>query len=104
MAEENYVKLRPGVPVVLRFDNVAKQSRKVHDPSLGFDKTVIALVFHVTEVDGSPADTVFSLISEKAKKEFEPYVAGERYRRYKFVVIREEGDFTAPRIMSAISV
>ena len=104
MAEENYIRLKEGIPVVLRFDNYARQSRQVIDPALGFRKTVQALVFHVTEVDGAPTDTVFSLISEKAKKEFEPYLAGDRYRRYKFIVIREAGDFTAPRIMSAISV
>ena len=104
MAEENYVKLEIGVSKVLRFDKYAYQPRQVIDPQLGFQKTVNALVFHVTEVDGTPADTVFSLISEKAKKEFLPYLAGERFRRYKFVVIREAGDFTAPRIMSAISI
>uniref|UniRef100_A0A6H2A239 Uncharacterized protein n=1 Tax=viral metagenome TaxID=1070528 RepID=A0A6H2A239_9ZZZZ len=102
MAEENYVKLQLNKPVTMRFDAFAWGMHKVKDPIFGFDKTVKALAFHVIEVDFNPADTVFSLISTVAQKEFEPYLEADRYKRYKFQMIKTGDISTPPRIMTAI--
>ncbi len=102
--EENFVKLEIGIPVVMRFDKYAWQSRQVLDPDLGFTKTVKTLVFHVVELEGMPADTVFSLVSVKAQKEFEPYLLGDKFLRYRFTVIKEGPGFVAPRIMLATAL
>lgn len=104
MAEENYVKLELGKQVTMRFKEFAWDMRKIIDPRLGFEKTVKTLAFHVIEKNGEPADTVFSLISETAQKEFEPYLTNERYRRYKFTMIKEGNETRPPRIMSATPI
>ena len=100
--EENYVKLEVGIPVTMKFDVFKWHDHKVLDPELGFSKTVRALVFHVTEVNGEPADTVFSLISTKAQREMEPYLEAERYKRYKFTWIKEAAGYVAPRLVDVI--
>ncbi|TSA40262.1 hypothetical protein D4Q85_00050 [bacterium] len=102
--EENYVKLMVGIPVVLKFDNFAWQSRQIVDPDLGFAKSVRALVFHVSELDGALADTVFSVISTTTQKEFEPYLLGDKYKRYRFTMIKERAGFAPPRIMVATPI
>lgn len=100
--DENYVKLEVGIPVTMKFDNFKWVSHKVVDPELGFSKTVRALVFHVTEVEGKLADTVFSLISTKAQKEMEPYLEAERYKRYEFTWLKEAPGYVAPRLYNVI--
>lgn len=100
--DENYVELKVGIPVTMKFDIFKWLSHKVVDPELGFSKTVRALVFHVTEVDGEPADTVFSLISTKAQREMEPYLEAERYKRYKFTWLKEAPGYVAPRLYNVI--
>ena len=96
----NYIELKVGVPVTMRYDKFAWQSRQVVDPDLGFSKTVRALVFHVVEQDGRPADTIFSLISTKAQKEIEPYLLAEKFRRYKFTWLKEAPGYVAPRLVN----
>jgi len=101
MAEENYVKLELGKQTTMRFSEFAWDARKIIDPRLGFEKTVKTLAFHVVELNGLKADTVFSLISSTAQKEFEPYLEKERYKRYRFTMIKESHENRPPRIMSA---
>jgi len=104
MAEEiaeSFVTLEVGRPTMMRFDKYAWQARQVLDPELGFTKTIKALVFHVIELDGLPADTIFSLVSQRARKEIESYLVGDRFRLYRFTYIKEGPGFTPPRIMSA---
>ncbi len=100
--DENYVALEVGIPVTMKFDIFKWISHKVVDPELDFSKTVRALVFHVTEVDGEVADTVFSLISTKAQREMEPYLEAERYKRYKFTWLKEAPGYVAPRLFEVI--
>lgn len=100
--EENYVKLEIGIPVTMKFDSFGWLPHPIIDPDLGFSKTVRALVFHVTEVNDAPADTVFSLISTKAQREMEPYLKAEMYKRYKFTWIKEAAGYVAPRLVDVI--
>jgi len=102
--EESYVKLEVGTATVMRFDKYAWQKRAIIDPELGFAKTVKTLVFHVVELEGKPVSTIFSLVSEKAQKEFEPYLLGDKYLRYRFTMIKEGGGFIPPRIMTATPI
>ncbi len=102
--EENYVRLEPHKPVIMRFDAFGWQPRKITDPDLGFTKTVKALVFHVIELNGEPADTVFSIISTKAQKEFEPYLEHDRFKNFRFQVVKEAPGFAPPRIMAVTPI
>ena len=98
----NYVKLKAGDTVVMKFDNFTRHAPSVRDPVLGFNKTVNALVMHVSELNGQPADTIFSIVSEKLQQEMLPYLDQERYKRYRFTMTREAGDYSSPRILSAV--
>ena len=100
----NYVKLKPGDTAVMRFDNFTTHAPQVKDPVLGFSKTVNALVMHVSELNGRPADTVFSIVSQTLQGEMQPYLDQEKYKRYRFTITRESGSYTAPRILSAVPV
>jgi hypothetical protein len=100
----NYVVLSVGVPRVMRFDNHTTDTRQVRDPRAGWMKTVQTLIFHVTELDGKPADTQFSIISEALKAAFQPWLEGGKYKNYRFTLIKERGEYTAPRISQVAPV
>lgn len=102
--EESYVKLKPGMPTVMRFDAYKWVAKAVIDPKLGFAKTVKSLAFHVIELDGRLVSTVYSVISGNLQKEFEPYLAGDKYLGYRFTMIKEGPVDIAPRIMQAVPV
>jgi len=99
--EESYVRLKPGIPVTMRFDDAKFITKEVVDPVLGWKKNVKSLAFHVVELNGAAVSTVFSLVSQKAMNEFEPFLERDRYKRYRFTIIRDAGAWTAPRIVSA---
>lgn len=99
--EESYVKLKPGMPTTMRFDQYKWLSKAIIDPRLGFAKTVKSLAFHVIQLEGRPVSTVYSVISDKLQKEFLPYLEGDTYLRYDFTVIKEGPEDVAPRIMLA---
>jgi hypothetical protein len=100
----NYVKLKPGDTVTMRFDGAVYTTRAVQDPILKFSKDVSTLVMHVSELAGQPANTIFSIISEKLQQEMRPYVDREKYKRYRFTITRGTGAYDAPRILAATPV
>jgi hypothetical protein len=57
---------------------------------------------HVSELNGQPADTIYSLVSEKLQQEMVPFLDGDKYKRYRFTITREMGGYAAPRILSAV--
>ncbi len=102
MEEETpYIVLKPFEPVRLEFDKFGHMSQKVTDPILGWEKTVQTLKFHVVKKNGKATDTVYSVLSVKLKKEFEPYLTNERFKRYAFTIVKEGGPEVTPRIVSA---
>lgn len=101
MAEElPYIVLEPFRPVRLVFDKFGRMTQEVTDPVLGWEKKVPTLKFHVIEKNGKKVDTVYSVLSVKLMKEFEPYLANERFRRYAFTIVKDGGVDRPPRIAS----
>lgn len=100
----NYVKINPGDRVVMRFDNYSTHAPQIKDPALGFSKTVNTLVMHVSELNGQPADTIFSITSQALQGEMQPYLDQEKYKRYRFTITKDSGAYSAPRILSAMPV
>ena len=101
MGEElPYVVLERGIPTRLIFDKYGRLSQKVTDPILGWEKNVPTLKFHVIEKDGKSIDTVYSVLSVKLMKEFEPYLTNERYRRYAFTIVKDGPVDKPPRIVT----
>lgn len=99
VVNENYVKLEIGKPVRLHFIDHGIMDKIVTDPVLKWKKTVKSLVFKVDKMDGDQADTVFSMLSEKLWKEFEPYLEGQKYLNYEFVIVKDIAGFMPPRIV-----
>lgn len=97
--EENYIRLEIGVPIRLHFIDHGEIPKIVTDPVLKWKKTVKSLVFKVDKMDGDQVDTVFSILSEKLWNEFRPYLHGQKYLNYEFVIVKDVGGFTPPRIV-----
>jgi len=70
----NYVVLEPNKTKRMRFDKWSKDDRQIVDPQNRMNKTVTAWAFHVTEIDGQPADTVFSTLSNKLQLTLAPLI------------------------------
>ncbi|MFA5379068.1 MAG: hypothetical protein WC455_25155 [Dehalococcoidia bacterium] len=100
----NYVKIEVGVLTRMRFDKAVWETRSVMDPKLGFAKDVSTLNFHVVELDGKPVSTVWSITSSTLQEQLKPYLAGDKYLAYRFVITRDGGGYAPPRIASAVPV
>jgi len=74
------------------------------DPKTGIKSDVKTLVFHVTELNGQPISTIYSVLSQTLQKAFQPYIDGNTYPRYRFTITRGSGDWDAPRIAAAVPV
>lgn len=80
--QPSYVQLEPEKTKRLKFDKWWFEDRQITDPKSRQGKTVKAMVFHVTEVDGQPADTVFSVISYKLQQTLAPLIdTGQLFTR-----------------------
>ena len=99
MLEENYVRLEVGKPLRLHFIDHGEIEKLITDPQLKWKKTVKSLVFKVDKVDGSPVDTVFSVISEKLWNDLKPYLYGQRYRNFEFIIVKDGAGYVPPRIV-----
>ncbi len=105
MAEpQNYVKIEPGVLTQMRFDKFAWEKRSVPDPSLGFSKDVMTLNFHVTELNGSPVSTVYSITASTLQEAFKPYLDRDKYLAYRFTITRDGTGYSPPRIAAATPI
>jgi hypothetical protein len=104
MADESFVKLNPGDTIMIRVDQATYHTRAVQDPVLKMSKDVKVLALHVIELAGQPANTIFSIMSDKLQKEFDPYIAGEKFLRYRFTITRGSGTWESPRIAAAVPV
>jgi len=97
---ENYVVLKPGIPVTLHFVDHALVKREITDPVRKVGVTRESLMFYVDEVDGGKVDRVYSILSQKHAAEFAGYLPGKGYTRYRFTVIKDAPGFVPPRIVS----
>ena len=86
MVMTNYITLTPGVPTRLHFSRYEQRVITRTDPQTGRDGQVNALRFDVDEIDGRSVVAIYSTLSDKHKADFLPYLEGDRYRRYDFIV------------------
>ena len=86
MVLANYVILQPGQPVRMHFDSHEVRTDTITDPRTRTPKPVNKLQFHVDELNGQRVSAYYSILSDKHAKDFEPFIAGQRYLAYDFVV------------------
>lgn len=86
MVLRNYVALEPGVPARLHFTEIFKQTKTIVDPLTRRPKSLTTLECTVDELNGQPISSVYSVSSEKHAQDFAPYLVGERYRDYDFII------------------
>lgn len=98
----NFVRLVPGTPVRLHFNDHAVVRRTVTDPVRNVPVERESLLFYADRVDGAPTDKTYSILSEKHAAEFAGYLPGKAYTRYDFVVLKEAPGFVPPRIVQVI--
>ena len=96
---DNWVYLKAGKPVRLHFFDHVQVPRTITDPWFKTPRTVQSLVFRVDMVDMQPADQMFSIVSDKLRKEIEPYLTDRRYLGYDFVVVKDAEGTVPPRLV-----
>lgn len=96
---ENFVVLKPGIPVTLHFSDHAVVKRQITDPIRGVPVTRESLLFYVDEKDGTKVDRVYSILSQKHAAEFAGYLPGKKYVGYRFTIIKDAPGFVPPRIV-----
>ena|SRR4030042_50523 len=86
MVLDNYVRLVDNKPSRLHFVDHVLTTDTIVDPKTRQVKQVNRLVFQVDELDGRPVVSTYSILSDKHAKDFNPYLSGERYKNYDFVI------------------
>jgi len=99
---ENFVTLKPGIPVTLHFSDHRVVSRPITDPVRGVASTRESLLFYVDEMDGTKVDKTYSILSQKHAGEFAGYLPGKKYVGYRFTIIKDAPGFVPPRIVSVV--
>ena len=86
MVLQNYVVLQPGVPARMHFIAHEITTKTITDPLTNRPKAVKALSFTLDELNGQAAVGFYSTISDKHANDFAPWLPGEKYRGYDFIV------------------
>lgn len=103
MAEvENFVVLKPGVPVKIHFKAHAFVDREIMDPTFKVPRTVRGLLLLVDEEGGIPVDKTFSVLSQKLAGEMSGYLEGQRYLGYTFTIVKDAPGTVPPRIVEVV--
>ena len=86
MVLQNYVILTPGVPARLHFTEHHLQVVTVTDPVTGRPTPKNRLVFQVDELNNQPVVSQYSTLSQKHAADFAPFLVGEKYKDYDFII------------------
>ena len=97
---ENFVVLKPGIPVTMHFSDHRVVSRAITDPVRLVPVTRETLLFYVDEIGGTKVDKMYSILSQKHAAEFAGYLPGKKYVGYRFTVVKDAPGFVPPRIVS----
>jgi len=89
----NYVALQPGIPTRLHFTDDYIIDRQIATADPEKPKRVKSLVFWVDELDSEPAARTFSILSQKLAAQLEPYLPGQKYLEYDFVITETGAGF-----------
>ena len=95
---ENFVKLKPGVPVKMHFKMHKIVDRQITDPFFNVPRTVKNLLFLVDRVNGQAVDKTFSILSQKLADDLSGYLEQNRYRNYEFTIVKDSAGMVPPRI------
>jgi len=101
MIIEDYIELKPGVPVRLVFDAYGWYRMEIRDPDLDVVRNVEQLKFHVTWKDGEQIDTIYSAIATGIKNELRPFLDGNRYKDYEFTILKGREIGIGPKLVQA---
>lgn len=96
--EDNWVVLKPGVPVKLHLLDHRVGPHTIRDPFFDRVRTVTALIFLVDEEDGTKVDKYFSVLSSKLASDLDGYLADKSYKDYVFTFVKDAVGPVAPRI------
>jgi hypothetical protein len=86
MVLQSYVEIKPGVPARMHFVDHWVESITATDPLVGRPLPKKRLRFAVDELNGQPAQTYYSTMSQKHAADFEPFLINKKYRDYDFIV------------------
>ena len=88
----SFLVLKPNVPVRLRVRGVRQEEQLITDPETQQTKPLSVFLLDVTEVDGQPRVTTFSITSYNLQQALTPYIqSGELFRRILQVTKRGAG-------------
>jgi hypothetical protein len=101
----NIVMLDPDVPERMHFTDHTIVSRDITDPTTGRPATRKVLEFSVDRMNGQPAAAKFSTMAETLYSQLEPFLSGQVYRQYEFIITKRGGGYrtryTVDRIPSS---
>ena len=86
MAFMNYIALVPGVPTRMHFTDDYEVDRTIADKETGKPKRIHSLIFQVDELEGEDCSRTFSILSQKLRAHFEPFLPDKGYLPYDFIV------------------
>ena len=98
-AVENFVVLKPGIPVKMHWKAHKFVDRQIMDPTFEVPRTGRSLLFLVDEEDGRAVDKTYSVMSTKLAGELSGYLEGNRYLGYNFTIVKDAPGMVPPRIV-----
>lgn len=79
-------------------------SRVITDTIFMRPKTIQSLLLLVDEEDGRPVTKTYSVVSEKLVGDLSGYLEGNRYRGYRFTLIKDAPGTVPPRILEVTPI
>jgi len=89
----NIVILEEGVPERMHFTGHRITTRDITDPDTGRPGTRNVLEFDVDSLNGGAVSAKWSTMSEKLYGLLEPFLPGQVYRSYEFIITRRGTGF-----------
>ena len=88
----------PGKVVCMHWKEVWEGKRPITDSYFKVVRRPQGMVFLVDRLDGKPVDMSFSVLSDRLRKELQPYVEDGSFRDYEWCLVKEGGEFSPPRV------
>ena len=89
----NYIVLQEGVPERVHMVSHVIDRRDIADPRTGQMVSRNVALFTCDRLNGSPISATLSVMSEKLFRQLEPYIPGQQYTRYDFVITKTGSGF-----------
>lgn len=82
----NYVELHAGIPARMHFTDDYDVVREILVKETGNPKKIRSLIFQLDELNGEESFQIFSILSEKLRAHFTPYLPEKKYLEYDFLI------------------